>query len=189
MSKQLSHREVLNVIRQAIEDDASLDSQDKVFGLVSDLGELIGSHLGYTFVGATSPMEDTPDQFSRTMERSFEQCWAVGFLPNECTPADGGLLAAYDTDITLQEWWEQGGLAPTTVVEPASLRNNGGQDQDWTDAYNRIADRQGWGADSERTVLLEFIATRGIGDALPAFARGVADCENGVTDMDAQQPA
>jgi hypothetical protein len=188
LSKQLSHREVLEVIRQAIEDGETLDSEDKVFGLVSDLAELVGSHLGYMVSGVAPPMEDTPAEFSRHTTLSFEQCWAVGFLPNECTPADGGLLAAYDTDITLKEWWEQGGLDPTTVMEPAGPRNNSGHGQDWMDAYNRTAERQGWGADSERTVLLEFIAERGIGDALPAFAQGVADCENGVTTIDAPQP-
>lgn len=179
MSKQLSHREVLDVIRQAIEGDVALDTQDQVFALVSDLAELVANHLGYAVTGAAPPMEAPPSGAGR--QRNFDQCWSVGFLPNECTPSDGGLLAAYDQDITLKEWAEQGGLDPSALVEPVGRRDNTASPTDWNDAYNRIADRQGWGPDSERTVLLDFITESGVGDALPAFAARVAACENGAT--------
>lgn len=179
MSKQLSHREILDVIRLAIEGDEALDTQAQVFALVSDLAELVANHLGYAVTGAAPPMEAPPS--GARGPHTFEQCWSVGFIPTECTPSDGGLLAAYDQDITMKEWWEQGGLDPSGADEPVSGRGDSAHNADWNDAYNRIAARQGWGPDSERTVLMDFIAETGVGDDLPAFAARVAACENGAT--------
>lgn len=179
MSKQLSHREVLEVIRRAIEADGVYDTEQQVFELVSGVAEVVASHLGYTVTAVAPPMETPPA--SNEVARTFEQCWSVGFLPNECTPCDGGILADYDRDIGLKEWWEQGGLDPGTAVETIGAGIKPTHDPDWNAAYNRIADRQGWGPDSERTVLLEFIAECGLGYALPAFAARTAAFENGTT--------
>lgn len=177
MSKQLSHREVLEAIQTAIETEACLDTEDKVYGLVSDLAELVCKHLGYEAVGVLGPIDEPPEGAFRRTQLTFDQCWSVGFLPNECTPSDGGVLAAYDTDVTIKEWWVQGGLDPSDAVEPQAARAGSGE-SGWLDQFNAIAERQGWGADTERLLLLRFIDEHQAGSDLRAFAQQVADEEN-----------
>lgn len=89
MAKVLTDYEMGYIIRSAI--NGEIDCADQYLHFFEDLGELICNHFGGDrgVVG-----HDEGDGLN----------WTCGFHVNENVPADGGVFADYDTDVT----WKDG---------------------------------------------------------------------------------
>ena len=89
MAKILTDREMVDIIRRAVHDEAEICCSDAYTHFLEDLGELICTHFGGErgLVG----MPDGPDD---------ELGWTCGFHIDVCVPDDGGVFKRYDTDVT-----------------------------------------------------------------------------------------
>lgn len=94
MAKILKDSEMADIIRRAtVESEGLIDCEDAYAHFVEDLGELICKHFG----GERGTV-GMPDYEGDPLG------WSCGFHVNELVPANGGVFAAYDTDVT----WKDG---------------------------------------------------------------------------------
>ena len=92
MAKMLKDKEMADIIYRAVHDDGEIICDDSYAHFLEDLAKLITKHFGGEVKNA--PSYDEHDGLG----------WMAGFHVNECVPADGGIFAKYDTDVT----WKNG---------------------------------------------------------------------------------
>ncbi len=105
MSKVLTETEVLDIIKRIITGDDVI-SDAVVYGkFLKDLGNLVASYCGGECVAVSSPLGD--GELDDTAKIILAAEWCVHFRADEAVPADGGVFAGYDTDVTVEEWKQE----------------------------------------------------------------------------------
>lgn len=100
MSKVLTDKEALDIIRRAIEEN-EIDDADQYEYFMEGLGKLIAEHFGGEFVTVSTPLLDEKDDTDSSSDR-----YCLHFEWNECVPDGGGVYKDYDTDVPIEEWKE-----------------------------------------------------------------------------------
>jgi hypothetical protein len=93
MAKQVTPGEIL----KALEDTAArlrTDAPQQYAELAHALGALLADHADLRCLGCALPL----------LGEFGEVDVYVGFRPTSLTPSDGGVLAAFDTDVSVEEW-------------------------------------------------------------------------------------
>lgn len=85
MAKILTDREMVDIVRRAVEDKELIECSDAYWHFLDDLGDLICTHFGGERGDVSIPGGDLG--------------WTCGFHLNECVPDDGGVFKDYDTDV------------------------------------------------------------------------------------------
>ena len=89
MAKILSDKQVLEIIKSAIEDPGTIDCADSYKHFLEDLGGLIADHFGGEFA---------------EVHYADGAGYGLTFHANECLPDDGGVYVKYDKDVV----WKDG---------------------------------------------------------------------------------
>jgi hypothetical protein len=89
MPKQLTDKQLAEIVHRAVHDESLIDCQDAYLHFVEDLADLIESHFG----GEAGTVYFGPYDL-----------FYLNFHVNDSVPADGGIYKDYDTDIT----WKDG---------------------------------------------------------------------------------
>lgn len=90
MAKVLTDREMLDIIRRAVE-EGEIDDVGNYTNFLEDLGKLITDYFG-----------GRPSVISRDLGDGLG--WTMCFNVDDSLPLDGGVFKKYDTDVT----WEDG---------------------------------------------------------------------------------
>lgn len=90
MAKILTDAEMGQIVWDATHKPEMIDCADAYRHFLEDLGELIANHFG----GVAMVVSEADSDLS----------WTHSFAIDECVPADGGVFAAYDTDVV----WKDG---------------------------------------------------------------------------------
>ena len=89
MPKQLTDKELAEIVHRAVHDEGLIDCQDSYLHFVEDLADLIESHFGGE---------------AGTVEVGVDDQLYVSFHVNDSVPADSGIYKDYDKDVT----WKDG---------------------------------------------------------------------------------
>lgn len=93
MSKVLKDTEVLAIVQRIITGMDVIDDADTHARFLFELGELIAGYCGGDCIAVSRPSGDDDDLG-----------WCVHFHANDSVPDDGGVYAAYDVDVDVEEW-------------------------------------------------------------------------------------
>jgi hypothetical protein len=99
-NKVLTDKELLDIARRAVVEDL-LETTDRTFAFVKDLGELIALHCGAEVVSVGEPAKRPGTRGA--LESMTSYC--VTIKPTASTPSDGGVFADYDPSITINRWF------------------------------------------------------------------------------------
>lgn len=93
MAKVLTDKELGEIIWKATHDETTIECADSYEHFLEDLAGLICDHFGGTRGNVGRPDTDLT--------------WTVGIHVDESVPDDGGVYAAYDTDVQWKNGKEQ----------------------------------------------------------------------------------
>lgn len=93
MAKQVTPGEILTALEQTAARLRS-DAPDKYADLAHGLGALLADFADLRCLGSAQPL----------LGEFGEVDVYVGFRPTLRTPPHGGVLAAFDTDVSVEEW-------------------------------------------------------------------------------------
>lgn len=94
-NKVITDRELLAIIKQAIETDDVIGEAETYQAFLGDLGQVVTAYVGGQVEAVSAP---------RGANASLGWCLHIRYTPS--VPADGGVFAQYDTDVNLQAWRE-----------------------------------------------------------------------------------
>lgn len=111
MSKVILDTEMVQLLEQIVYAHA-IEDKDKYERFLRDLGDLYGDYLGAECTRAEMP---DPAGVSPGDPSGLTRA-ACYFRATESTPDDGGLFAQFDTDVSVEEWFEDSALEGEAAV-------------------------------------------------------------------------